>query len=111
VVNETYLNEFMLHIFSIPLKTDADIEKIEKVLLDAANEVCTEYLESAVKYMTEVSTKAGLEVPSVEPRISVEFHDSETINMLVRVPVPSRRKGRIEQAIIRLYLAKLKAGA
>lgn len=111
VVNETYLDEFMLHIFSIPLKTNEDIEKIEKVLLDAANEVCTEYLESAVKYMTEVSTRAGLEVPSVEPRISVEFHDSETINMLVRVPVPSRRKGRIEQAIIRLYLAKLKAGA
>jgi small-conductance mechanosensitive channel len=111
VINETYLDEFMLHIFSIPLKREDDLEKTEKIILDAANEVCTEYLGSAVKYMTEVSPRAALEVPSVEPRVSIEFPDSETVNLLVRVPVPSRRKGRIEQAIIRLYLTKLKEQA
>jgi small-conductance mechanosensitive channel len=108
VVNETYLDEFMLHIFAIPVKRDADLELQEKLILDSAIEVCTEYLESAVKYMTEVSERAGLEVPSVEPRVSIEFRDNETINLFVRIPVPSRRKGKIEQAIIRLYLSKLK---
>lgn len=108
VINETYLDEFMLHIFAIPVKRGDDLEMQEKLILDSAKEVCTEYLESAVKYMTEVSEKAGLDVPSVEPRVSIEFHDNETINLFVRVPVPSRRKGKIEQAIIRLYLSKLK---
>ena len=48
-----------------------------------------------------MSSKEGLEAPSVEPRVVVQIPEPGRIDLLIRVPAPARRKGRVEQAIIR----------
>lgn len=40
----------------------------------------------------------------MEPRVSIQVPDPSKIHLLVRLAAPARRKGRIEQAIIRRFL-------
>lgn len=107
VVNETYFDSYILHIFIVPFSRDANWAVSEKLLSEAATEICSEYLDAARKHIETVNRKLGLEVPSVEPRTNIQIVDKDTLNILVRVPVPSGKKGRIEQSILRRYFEKL----
>lgn len=107
VTNETFTDSYILHVFAIPVKAASDWKKAEKLLLSAADEVVAEYLDAARENMIKVGRKTGLEAPSVDPRITIVIQDPDTYSLLLRVPVPALRKGRIEQAIVRRYLESL----
>ena len=104
VVNETFTQEFVLHLFPVPVKGDEDWKEAEKQLLDAANAECLPYLEDAKRHFAKMQRRFSLESTQIEPRISVFQPDPGRINLLVRIPVPARQKGRVEQAILRRYL-------
>lgn len=104
VINESFTDEYVLHLFSIPIKQSDDWRTAETTVLQAANEECAEFLEQARKHMNRLSRSRGLEAPNVEPRIYLGFPSPDTVELIVRIPVPARRKGRIEQAILRRYL-------
>ncbi len=106
VINETYTEDYILHIFSIPINAKSDWERAETIILEAAEETVREYLDEAKQHMEKLGNKSGFETPNVEPRITISITDPEVINLLIRVPVPSRRKGKVEQAIIRQFLKK-----
>lgn len=104
VVNETYLDEYVLHVLALPLPLSANWQAAEKALLEAANEVCAPYVETARKQMAALSREHGLGTPNVEPKLIVQLPEPEKIKLLIRVPTPAREKGRIEQAILRRVL-------
>lgn len=108
VINETFTDEYVLHVFSIPLSDRIDWRKVEEHILLIANEECSYYIEKARHHMAKVSKKEGLEPPSVEPRVVVQITEPGRIELLVRIPVPARRKGRIEQAILRKLMESIK---
>ena len=108
VINETFTDEYILHVFSVPLSIKEDWQKAEKLLLEAAEEVVSEYKEQAREKMEKLGQKTGLEVPNVEPRVTVVLHDAETYHLLLRLPAPSLRKGKIEQAVIRRFLEQFR---
>lgn len=107
IVNETFTEDYVLHIFTVPMKRTDDWRRAEKYILEASGEVCEEYLDDAQSYMEKISSKKGLDVPNVKPRVTLQFPDSEQIELLVRIPTPSRLKGRVEQKIMRIYLDKM----
>ena len=100
VVNETYTDEYVLHIIAIPLPLTADWRTAQTAVLDAANDLCAAYIEPARTHMTVLSREHGLGVPTVEPKLIVQLPEAEKMKILVRVPTPAREKGRIEQAIL-----------
>jgi small-conductance mechanosensitive channel len=104
VVNETYTEKYVVHVFAVPLTLAEDWRAAEERLLEAALAVCSPYLEEARRYMEEIGRKEGVEPPTLDPRISVVLPEPGKITLLARVPVPAKRKGRTEQEIMRKYL-------
>ncbi|MCW7753024.1 mechanosensitive ion channel family protein [Desulfobotulus sp. H1] len=105
VRNETHAGEeYVFHIITITVKAGEDWPHAEALLLEAANAVCTPYLEKARARMHTISRRHALDAPAVEPRINLQMPDHEKIAFQLRVPVPARRRGRIEADILRLYL-------
>lgn len=106
IINETFTDEFVLHVFRFPLTIDDDWRAAEAGLLKAAREECRSFLEEARRHMHKLGRDRGLDPPNVEPRISITFPEPHRVDMIVRIPAPARRKGRIEQAILRRFLSE-----
>ncbi|MGD9211702.1 MAG: mechanosensitive ion channel, partial [Desulfobacteraceae bacterium] len=103
--NETYLwEDYVFHLITIPISNDKHWEDSEKALLQAANEVCEPYIKIATTSMKSLSRRHSLDEPSVNPRIHVQVASTDTINLILRIPVPTRRRGRLEQTVTRRYL-------
>ena len=104
VINESYTDEFVLHVFTIPIAATDSWETAEAQLLDAANEECGEFLDDAKRHFDQMVGRHALEAVQVDPRVSIRKSEPGRIDLVVRVPAPARRKGRVEQAILRRFL-------
>ena len=104
IINETYTDEYVGHTFQVPLKAEENWKQAEEILLRACMDEVSGYLEDSKKHMLGVTRKHALETPNLDPRVIVRVPDAGKILLIVRIPAPARRKGRIEQAIIRRFL-------
>lgn len=105
VKNETLMGgDYVFHIITINLKMKEDWQAAEAALLDAANMVCKPYLDQAIRQMTFMSRKHALDQPGVEPRINIQIPDHDKVTLQLRMPVPTKRRGRIEADVLRAYL-------
>lgn len=104
VVNESAMEQYIVHVFPIPLRAGDDWRKAEKILIETANVECRPFLEEARRHMDTLEQRHGFSSPSVEPRVAVQLADSGRVELLVRVPAPVGRQGRIEQAVLRRFL-------
>ena len=107
LINETFTEEFVLHVFFVPLTISDDWQRAEQILLEAAHIECNPFLEEARTYMKGIESKHGLDSPTVAPRVTLQIPEPDKINLLLRIPAPARRKGRLEQAILRRYLSEI----
>lgn len=107
IINERFGNKYVLHIFTVPISSYSDWQKAEAILLKAAQEECAPYIRLAEESMSKVGEKEGIETPNVEPRVSIHLPDPERIDLIVRIPAPCLRKGKIEQSIVRKYLLEI----
>lgn len=106
IINETFTEEFVLHVFSIPLNFGDNWQQAEQKLVEAANIECSPFLQQAHSYMEQLGNKHGLDSPTVAPRVTLQIPEPGRINLLLRIPTPARRKGRLEQAILRRFLSE-----
>jgi len=104
VTNETFTDDFVLHMISVPVGTQMDWKTAERCLVDSANEICAPFLEEARKYMNETARRHGLPGFSVEPSVSIQVPEAGKTNLLVRVPSRAQEKGLTEQCILRRFL-------
>jgi small-conductance mechanosensitive channel len=103
-VNETFTHDYVLHPFTVAIGRGDDWEAAEAALLEAAAHECGPYLEDARSHFDRMARQHSFEPMSVDPRVLLRLGDPARIELLVRVPVPARRKGRVEQAILRRFL-------
>ncbi|MFN8005938.1 MAG: mechanosensitive ion channel [Terriglobia bacterium] len=106
VINETYTHDYSMHVFTIPLQVGEDWHSAEKILLAAARAECEPFIEEARLHMKHLEKRHLMDSPTVEPRVTLQIPEAGKINLLLRIPVPSRRKGRLEQAILRRFLSE-----
>jgi small-conductance mechanosensitive channel len=104
VINESYMRQFVVHVFSVPLKIESDWRRAEEVLLEAANIECASFLDEAKRYMDEIEKYHSLESLPTQPRVAIEMPDPSRVNLVVRFPSPVGRRGRLEQAILRRFI-------
>jgi small-conductance mechanosensitive channel len=108
VKNESHLlGDYVFHIINVPLKANTDWRLAEKALMDAANDICAPYLEEARRSMRQLALEHSLDAPSADPRISVQISEPERINLVLRIPIQARKRGRLEQEISKRYLLNL----
>jgi small-conductance mechanosensitive channel len=106
VINESFLKNYVLHTFKIPLNIKADWEEAESIILNEANKRCEQFAERAGRYLDTVQKKAHLETPKVEPRVHMNIVDHNHMELIVRVTVPAPEKGQVEQDIIRGFMRR-----
>lgn len=95
---------FDLHTFVIPIPAGPHWKEMEQKLHDVCMKECSSYLEEAKRYMRRIQEKEGIDVPDLEPRISLRMIDSKEWQLVVRIPVRGLRKSRIEQSILRDFI-------
>jgi len=106
VINESYTNDYILHVMTIPFKREDDWRGAQKAFLDSANRHCKPYLEDVRKHMKQISDKQGLDVPSVEPRVTIQVPTAGEVHLIIRLPVKSEQRGFIEQSIMNDVFSK-----
>lgn len=104
VINESFIEGYTLHTFTVPITAQDHWQQAEKCLLHAANEVCAPYSKTAKKHILKQTLSQALDTPSLEPRVTLYLPDPGRIDLIVRVLTPTRGKGQVEQDILRKYL-------
>ena len=99
--------DFVLHVFEVPIKNDNSWNKHLDTIIDVANSVCEQYIESATIFFKRIVEKRKVNMPWVEPRVNLKFRSPSEMILIVRITVPVRLKGTLEQKIIREYLNKI----
>tara|TARA_R110002072_G_scaffold269868_2_gene429332 strand:- start:74285 stop:75166 length:882 start_codon:yes stop_codon:yes gene_type:complete len=100
VINESFTHDYVFHVFTIPFKREDDWHAAQQAFLESAQKQCEPYLETVRRYMNKVSIRRGLEVPSVDPRVTIQVPTAGEIHLIVRVPTRTAERGFIEQAIL-----------
>ena len=108
VTNETFFHDFVLHTFAIPRHLKDDLDRDEEALLKACETECGKYIAPAQRDMDRRTHKRHLESMSVRPRVTIKMKTADTVDLVVRVAVPFRLKGRIENAILKNFLQDIK---
>jgi small-conductance mechanosensitive channel len=104
VISETSMGDYSVHVIAVPLAAGEDWQQAEQLLLAAARGECEGFLEDARRHMKRLEDERGLDSPTVEPRVTIDIPEPGKITLLLRVPGPSRRRGPLEQAILRKFL-------
>jgi small-conductance mechanosensitive channel len=104
VLNESLTGEYMLHLLTIPLDRSADLAGIEKRALEAANDACADFIDDVRRPIALRYRRHGLTPPLVDPRITYQFVDTNTVNLILRIPVPTRLERTVEQRVLRAVL-------
>jgi small-conductance mechanosensitive channel len=104
VLNESLTGEYMLHLLTIPVDRNDDLPAIEELALRAANEACAGFINDVRRPIALRYRRHGLKPPLVDPRITYQFVDTNTVNLILRIPVPTRLERTIEQRVLRAVL-------
>ena len=107
IINESYSTDYVLHVFEVPVKFNIHSIKHQEALIKAANEVCEVHIDKAKLHFQKMARKRQMETPVIEPRVTLKINKPEEVIMIVRVTVPARSKGKIEQEILKKYLYTL----
>jgi small-conductance mechanosensitive channel len=100
VINESFSHDFVFHVFTIPFRREDDWRSAQLAFLESAKKHCASYLEDVRRHMNKISIKRGLEVPSVDPRVTIQVPAVGEIHLIVRVPARTGERGFIEQSIL-----------
>lgn len=105
LIKENPGQEYGLYLLVVPLGDKDDWREAEGHLLDAAKAECSSFLEEAGRHMKLLEQTNLLEAPSPEPRVTIQLSEAGRVQLVLRFPAPDRGRSRIEQAILRRYLA------
>ncbi|MDO8907865.1 MAG: mechanosensitive ion channel [Pseudohongiella sp.] len=100
VINESFTHDYVFHVFTVPFKREDDWHAAQLAFLQSAKRHSASYLEEVRKYMNRISIRRGLEIPSVDPRVTIQVPTAGELHLIIRVPVKSGERGFIEQAIL-----------
>lgn len=100
VINETYTHDYIIHVFTVPFKREDDWRAAQQALLASANKHCQPYLDKARRHMRRLTEHRGIDVPAVDPRVSIQLPTAAELHLIVRIPARSGERSFIEQAIL-----------
>jgi small-conductance mechanosensitive channel len=100
VINEGYTHDFVLHVFTVPFKREEDWRSAQEEFLKSAKKQCKPYIKEARTHMEQLSLEKGLDVPTADPRVTVQVPTAGEIHLIIRVPVKATQRSFIEQSIL-----------
>jgi hypothetical protein len=105
LVKENPNQEYGLYTLTVPVTAEEKWQEAERRLLEAGRAECAPFMVEASRQMKLLEQQNLLEAPSPEPRVTIQLAESGRLLLVLRFPAPDRGRSRIEQAILRRYLA------
>lgn len=106
VHNESFLENFCLLHIEVPVRISDDWQEAKKELLQVAQDEMKPYLDLAKRSVRGFERRLGLEMPSVEPHVTLHMNGPDQVMLHLRLASPSHLKERLEQVILSRYLDK-----
>ncbi len=106
VINESFLENYTMIRMEIPLKLEADWKGGKCLLLKIAEEEAAPYLEQSRRRMAQMERRRGMQLPSVEPRVTIGLPEVEKVVLHLRMPSPIHLKERLEQVVLSRFLER-----
>ena len=106
LVNESYTNDYVLHVFTVPFKRSDAWREARAAFLESARRHCQPYLEDVRRHMDRLGRQQGLDVPGVDPRVTLQLPAADEVHRVVRVPTKARERGFVEQGILEDVLGR-----
>lgn len=106
VINESFLENYTMIRMAIPLKLEADWKGGKSLLLKIAEEEAAPYLEQSRRRMAQMERRRGMQLPSVEPRVTIGLPEVEKVVLHLRMPSPIHLKERLEQVVLSRFLER-----
>ena len=100
VINESFSERYDFHVFTVPFMREDNWRAAQEAFLAAANRHCQPYLESVRRHMNRIGERRGLEMPSVDPRVTIQLPEADEIHLVVRIPTKAGQRSYIEQLIL-----------
>jgi small-conductance mechanosensitive channel len=107
LIKENPSQNYGLYTIVIPVRAEENWQQAELRLLEAAKAECAPFMADVAHELKLSEQTNLLEAPSPEPRISLQLPEPGRIHLVLRFPAPDRGRSRIEQAILRRYLASV----
>lgn len=104
VVNETWSRPFLIHTFEVPVPRERALAA-EALLLEACVDEAGVFVDDARRHFEARQRERGIEMPILDPRVLIRIDDASKATLIAAVVVPTHRKGVVEQAILRRFLA------
>ncbi|WP_150304682.1 mechanosensitive ion channel domain-containing protein [Pseudomonas saliphila] len=100
VINESYTHDYVIHVFTVPFKREDNWRGAQQALMASAEKHCQPYLDKARKHMTRLTEHRGFDIPTVDPRVSIQLPTASELHLIVRIPARSGERSFIEQTIL-----------
>jgi len=104
VVNETWSHPFIVHTFEVPVPRERALAT-EALLLEACHDEAGVFIDDARRHFEARQRERGIEMPTLDPRVLIRVDDATKATLIAAVVMPARRKGVIEQGILRRFLS------
>lgn len=105
VRNLTATGDYVINLLKVGVDPGQDLLALETLLLRAAREVCASWLDEANQHLKRVESRELMDLPSAEPRVILQLNDAKQATLAVRYSCRPNQKVKVEQAILRRYLA------
>jgi len=104
VINESFLENYYMIRMEIPLPIKSHWKEGRQILLKIAEQEMMPYLEQARRRLRQMELRRGMQLPSVDPRVTISVPDPEQIILSLRMPTPVHLKERLEQVVLTRFL-------
>ena len=106
VINESFLENYYMIRTEIPLSIHSDWKEGKEILLKIAEEEMMPYLEQARRRLRQMERRRGVQLPSVDPRVTISLPDPQQVILSLRMPTPVHFKERLEQVVLTRFLER-----
>lgn len=100
LINESYTHDYVLHVFIVPFKREDNWRLAKQAFLQTSQRYCADYLEDARSYIQRMSSVRSIDVPSVDPRVTLQVPTAGDIHLIIRFPAPAEKRNFMEQSIL-----------
>ena len=100
VINESYLGYYQIMDFSLVFSRNEDWKKAVLILEKIVFEECSQFIEHARNKIKILEKIRSVELPQIEPKVSISLSEKEIVRVYIRCPVPCNYKEKLEQSII-----------
>jgi small-conductance mechanosensitive channel len=104
VTNESYLGHYQIMDFSIVLSRKEDWISADKLLHKIVFEECAYFLDQARHKIRQLEKIRAIDLPPIEPKVTVSLSEKEITRFYVRVPAPCNQKEKLEHLITKRFI-------